>query len=113
MAGIYPLKPIITSNSALGAIYDDHPWSVYYTSACMTPQAAAALLDRGAHFDTVVLLNGEGAELLERLVPKGDYDPELYPRVTTLSLPGAGPDAVKAIHRAIQSLGPTFVRRTS
>jgi hypothetical protein len=113
MAGIYPLKPVITTNAALGAIYDDHPWSVYYTSACMTPQAAAQLLDRGASFDTVVFLNDEGAELLERLVPQGDYDPELHPKIAQLSVAQADRDAVKAIHRAIQALGPSFVRRTS
>lgn len=113
MAGIYPLKPIITSNSALGAIYDDHPGSVFHTSACMTPQEAAALLDEGATFDTLVLINGEGRELLERLLPKGEYDPELYPRVAQLSLPQAGPEAVKAIHGALRSVGLlfTFVKR--
>jgi hypothetical protein len=114
MAGIYPLKPVITTNAALGAIYDDHPWSVFYTSACLKPQAAAALLDEGAVFDTVVLLNGEGAELVERLVPAGSYDPELYPKVIQVSAARADRDAVRAIHRAILSLGlPAFVRPVS
>jgi hypothetical protein len=113
MAGIYPLRPIITSDTALGALYDDHPWSVFNISACMTPQAAAALLDRGAVFDGVVLLNGEGRELIERLLPQGDYDPEVHPRVEQLELAAAaGPQAVKAIHRKLQALGlPAFVRR--
>jgi len=111
MAGIYPLKPVITSNAALGAIYDDHPTSVYYISACMTPQAAVALLDEGAKFQALVLLNGEGEELAERLLPPGDYDPELYPRIERMNLSEANAAAVSALHARLYYLGVSFARR--
>src|SRR5206468_933606 len=68
MLGPYPLKPIITNDPALARLYDDHPDSLTLTSGCLTPAQASSLLEQGAIFDTVVLLNGQGTELLERLV---------------------------------------------
>src|SRR5437868_1830178 len=103
MLGPYPLKPIITNDPALARLYDDHPDSLTLTSGCLTPAQASSLLEQGAIFDTVVLLNGQGTELLERLVPKEACDQELYARVERLELPAINPDAVLQIHRALKS----------
>lgn len=87
----------------MALLYDHHPESLTLTSGCLTPGQAAKLLEQGAVFDTVVLLNGHGTELLERLVPKEAYDQELYARVEHLELPAINHEAVLQIHRALKS----------
>ncbi len=103
MLGAYPLKPVITSNSILASLYDDHPDSVTLTSGCLTPAQAAQLLEQGVIFDTVVLLNGEGDELMERLVPREPCDQELFARVTRIDVPVIDQEAVVQIHRTLKS----------
>jgi len=102
MPGIYPLRPIITSDDALTSLYNADPTSVYYISECVTPAQAAQLLDEGVHFDTVVLVNGEGRELIDRLLPKEAYEPELFPRIEEMPLEAVDPRFLGKIHARLR-----------
>lgn len=96
----YPLKPIVSSNPLLPALYDDHPGSIALISACLTPPALADLLERGATFDTVLFINDDGLALQDRLRPAGGDDDALYPCVESLTLDQFDAQAISLIHAA-------------
>ncbi|HEX7635758.1 MAG TPA: hypothetical protein VF427_10820 [Noviherbaspirillum sp.] len=98
----YPLKPVITNDKRLAALYDNHPESIDMISACLTPEEANRLLDQGAVFDSVVVLNGDGEQLIQRLVPMTeDYDEALFPQVVSVTLDHIDGQSVPVIHSAL------------
>jgi hypothetical protein len=98
MLGVYPLKPVITEDPQWKSVYDDHPDSVNLTSACLTAGEASKLLDAGAVFEAVVLLNDAGEQLIERIAPSEAAHPEELPRVERLRLEERSLDALARIH---------------
>jgi hypothetical protein len=102
---IYPIVPVITSNRAFASLYDRHPRSIYLISGCLEPRAASTLLDQGAAFDTVVLLNGEGEEVVARLIPASGGDEQLIARVERIDSAKLDEDAVAAIHLVLREPG--------
>jgi len=89
---------------SLGSLYDDDPTSVQLTSACLTPDEAMKLLDLGATFDTVVLVNGAGAALASRFVPDAAADAELRARIEHVAIADDEGQPVEKIHLAITTL---------
>jgi hypothetical protein len=103
--GIYPLKPVITSNRAFAALYDLHPHSLFHISGCLTPSEAESLIDQGAVFDTVVLLNGEGEELIARLTTDVDPQDQRFSRVERIDAPVIDVHAVGRVHLVLRDVG--------
>jgi hypothetical protein len=98
MLSVYPLKPVITEDPAWKSVYDRHPDSVSLTSACITPGEAERLLDEGAIFDAVVLLNDAGEELIGKLVPDEIDHPDMKTRIERLKLGEKSTDSISRIH---------------
>jgi hypothetical protein len=67
MLGIYPLRPVVSAQPQCKAAYDASPSSINLTSEWLSPSEARELLAAGASFEAVVLLNGAGDDLAERL----------------------------------------------
>lgn len=67
MQGIYPLRPVVCDEPHWKAVYDSHPGSIQIASACVSTSEAQGLLADGARFEAIVLLNGAGEGLLEKL----------------------------------------------
>jgi hypothetical protein len=59
----YPIRPVITTDADLAQAYNQHPTSMTMVSACVTPDEARALIEQGAKFETVHLVDGAGREL--------------------------------------------------
>jgi len=95
---VYPLKPVITDDPTWKSVYDDDPESVNLTSACISTREAKGLLAEGAVFETVVLLNDAGEDLVEQIAPKGAEHPDLVTRVERLCLADRSPESVAFIH---------------
>jgi hypothetical protein len=108
MLGVYPLRPVITDDPLWKSVYDGHPDSVNLTSECITAGEARSLLDEGAVFEAVVLLNDAGEHLLDRLRP-GDAEPvEPRMRIERVRIEAPGPDAVARIHDYLKDGPPSL-----
>jgi hypothetical protein len=102
MLATYPLKPVITVNPLLVSRYNGHPSSHNLVSKCITPQEAEQLLDAGAVFESVVLVDGAGEDLIGRINPSGSADVNFAPRIDRLRLDEASEDPVVRIHVKLQ-----------
>lgn len=102
MSVLYPLKPVVTTNTLLARKYNDDVRSAFLISACMTAQQAMELLDQGAQFDSVVLVNGEGEDVAARLGDPRVWSAETMPGIERLSLARDAEHTVAEIHRLLQ-----------
>lgn len=92
---LYPLKPVVTRNALLAEQYNSNPLSSFLISGCMTPEQATELLDGGAKFQTMYLVDGDGEDIR--------FPVKAMPSVKRVYLPSADLDeAIKAIHSKIQ-----------
>jgi hypothetical protein len=102
MSRIYPLKAVITSNELLAAEYDQNALSAFLTSGALKPSAFESLVVTGARFETVVTVNGEGKDLIQRLKKS---NPDTMGKVKLLDVVVATGlvlnEAVRAIQTAI------------
>ncbi|MDB5856277.1 MAG: hypothetical protein JWR22_4318 [Herminiimonas sp.] len=102
MLNLYPLNAVITSDTALSDLYDNHPASVNLISACLTPQELDGLLNQGAIFQSVVFVNNEGQQLLGRLTPIHEQDDDVrFPVVHAISLDRIGNESIPIIHSTL------------
>ncbi len=102
---LYPVKPVITSNPQLASSYNTHPVSGLLASACLTVDEASRLLQDGALFDTILLLNGEGEDVVNRIGgDKEAWDNEIMPSIKRLVVPMDANQAVETIHAALRDM---------
>lgn len=102
MLHAYPIKPIISSDKQLAANYNNDPKSAHLLSACLTPTEAADLLAQGAVFQDLVLVNGEGEELLSAIGDPFNWDLEIMPYVKRATISAPPDRAVAQLHEIIQ-----------
>jgi hypothetical protein len=105
---LYPLKPIVTSNPRLAKEYNAHPDSVFSTSACLTPQEVLSLVRRGALFDAIVLVNGEGEPVVEEIGDPSNWDNEIMPAVRRVSITANGAMAVVQLLEIVQGRNAAY-----
>ena len=98
MLGVYPLRPVITDDPTWKPVYDAHPESMTLTSECITTGEARSLLDEGAVFEAVVLLNDAGEQLLDRLRPTDIDHAGPRARIERVRVEERTLDAVGRIH---------------
>jgi len=89
-------------NPSLASRYNDHPGSHNLVSKCLSPQEALTLIDAGAVFESVVLIDGAGEELVSRINPSGSADINFAPKIERLALGDASPEAITRIHVRLQ-----------
>lgn len=102
MNALYPLKPVITSNPSLTYEYNTHLTSAFLISACLTARQVAELLDNGAKFDALVLVDGEGEELIARMGDPKSWDSETMPEIQKISLAQSESNPIAEIHKILQ-----------
>lgn len=93
---------MITSKRSLALKYNEHLASSYLISQCITPEDAAELLERGAVFNELVLVDGEGEELLPKIGDVRNWDDETMPYIRRLSLGSDEDEDVRKIHQLIE-----------
>ena len=101
----YPLRLVISRDVVFSSLYNARRGSIGLISECLRAEQASKLLDAGAQFDVLVLLNGEGEELAERVAPRQGDDPQLGVRVERLRLRTLDENAVETIHKRLRSPG--------
>lgn len=110
---IYPTRPLVTDDPLLLSAYNRHPDSRFFmTSRCLSSAEVGALLDQGARFDDLILINGAGEALAQRVAPAEAHDPALHVGIVRLQF-SAGVEAVQAIHQWFRSLRNAAFRRGS
>jgi len=89
----------------LPLLYDNHPESIDFISACLTPSEMSGLLDKGAVFDSIIFLNGEGQELLPRVSPRDSTEDEaFFPRTQVLSMNYVDENSISILHSTLLDL---------
>lgn len=84
MLNLYPLKPVITNDKHLAALYDNHPESIDMISVCLPPEEANRPLE------------------IQHLVPMiEDYDEALFPQILPVTLDDIDGQSVPIIHSAL------------
>lgn len=102
MAKTYPLNPVVSSNTVLASNYNGSMESAAMMSECLTPHQLAELVESGARFRSIVLVNGEGKSVLSKLGDPQRWDPETLPRVKTVWL---NPHAREAVAELCDVIG--------
>lgn len=100
MSTLYPVNVVVSSNSAFARSYNEHDASSFFVSQCLAPEQAAALLDDGALLNSVILLDGEGEEIVGRL-QRIVSDEELMPKVRRVASGRDSADTVQKVHETI------------
>lgn len=85
----------------LAANYNASMVSATMMSECITPHRALDLLDLGAKFNSLVLVNGEGKNLIEKIGDPKQWDDETMPRIKSVWLNPHTKEAVDEISNVI------------
>jgi hypothetical protein len=103
MSQNYPLNPVVSSNTVLAASYNKSLASASLMSECLTPHQVLDLIGRGARFNSIVLVNGEGRNLLGKLGDPRQWDEETMPKVRSVWIDPHAEEAVEELCNAITS----------
>jgi hypothetical protein len=87
---------VVTNRADLRPFYDDHPGSLTLVSGCLSVREATQLLDDGAQFEAIIILD-EDHDLAQRLARLGSDESDRTPTIEHLSL--SGNDAASAVSR--------------
>jgi hypothetical protein len=102
MSKKYPLNPVVTTNTVLAENYNKSLASATVMSECLSPHQLLELIKQGKRFNSIVLVNGEGKGLLERMRDPKHWDEETMPRITSVWL---NPHAKEAVEELCSVIG--------
>jgi hypothetical protein len=102
MSERYPLNPVVSSNTVLAANFNRSLASATVMSECLTPHQLLDLIDRGARFQSIVLVNGEGKTLLQKIGDPRQWDEERMPKIKSVWL---NPHAEQAVEELCSAIG--------
>jgi hypothetical protein len=98
----YPLNLVVSSNTVLAANYNKSLASATMMSECLNPHQVLELINRGARFHSIVLVNGEGKGLILRMGDPKNWDEETMPKVKSVWL---NPHAEEAVQELCDVIG--------
>ena len=101
MSNLYPLKPVVCNNAELAALYNQDQTSIFQTSSCLTAEDVVDMINNGAQLDTLVLVNGQGEELIYHIGECVNWDEEKLPKIVRVNVPEHSEMAINEIHNAI------------
>ena len=99
---IYPLTPVIFNHPQFMEAYNAHPDSATRMTACLTPEDFDLLISQNLVFDKVVLVNGQGNELVGKLGDIDTWDDEFMPKIESFEFHGSIADAISNLHELIE-----------
>lgn len=92
----YPLTPVVTSSKALAEQYNDNFMSHYMLSACISSEECETLLNDGAIFEKMILINDDTQKLFPLIGKKYNWNEELMPQIIEYKL--SDNDIKKSVH---------------
>ncbi|SRR6266545_4745141 len=102
MSETYPLNPVVSTNTVLAANYNKSLASATMMSECLTPHKLLDLIKRGARFHSIVLVNGEGKNLIAKMGDPKNWDEETMPKIKSVWL---NPHAKEAVDELCDIVG--------
>jgi hypothetical protein len=70
-------------------------------TACLTPEEFDSLIAKDRAFEKVVLVNGQGADLVGKLGDVDQWDNEFLPTIESFEFRGSIADAISSLHALI------------
>lgn len=86
MRQLYPLNPVIMNNEIIKHAYNGHFDATCLMSEGLSVEQACELIQNGAQFDKVVLVNGEGQELIPLVGNQLNWDDEQMPEFLSVTV---------------------------
>jgi hypothetical protein len=102
MSENYPLNPVVSSNTVLAENYNRSLASATMMSECLTPHQVLDLINQGRRFDSIVFVNGEGRNLIEKMRAPGERDEARMPKIKSVWL---NPHAEEAVEELCSAIG--------
>ena len=93
---------MVFNNPQFLETYNAHPESAMYISACMTQEEFQSLASKDLPFNKVVLVDGQGTDVIGQLGEGESWDLEFLPKVESFEFEGSVPDAVSKVHALIK-----------
>ena len=84
------------------AAYNAHPDSVTNMTACLTPEEFDALVSKNLAFNKIVIVNGQGSDVMSKIGQADNWDDEFMPKVETFKFNGSIQNAISAVHALIE-----------
>lgn len=82
----YPLTPVITSSTTLAQHYNENFMSHYMLSACIDSKQCESLINNGASFEKMILVDDTPQQLLPLIGEKYNWNEELMPQIIEYKL---------------------------
>ncbi|NOX91095.1 MAG: hypothetical protein GXP18_01190 [Gammaproteobacteria bacterium] len=101
MNEIYPCRIIITSDKQLAQHYNEDPKNALSASSCITVEEGFLLFEEKRKIETIILINGEGEELIHSLGKKTGWDKKNMPNIVRIETSDSYEDTTKTINNAI------------
>ncbi len=101
MIEVYPCRVIITNNEPLANAYNNDPESALVASHCMTVEEAFSLFEEKKKIETVILVNGEGEELIHYLGTQFKWNKKNMPDIVPIEVLIDHESAIKIIRDAL------------
>jgi len=109
MNEIYPCRVAITSDERLANYYNENPENALMASRCITVEQAFCLLEEERKIETLILINGEGEELISYLGEQLGWEDANMPDIVRVEVPGDHDKAVNKIRTAMCSSSWMFL----
>jgi len=109
MSEIYPCRVIITSNQQLANYYNENPENALMASRCITVEQAFSLLEEEREIEMIILVNGEGEEVISYLGERLGWSESYMPDIVRVEVPNDTAVAEISIRDAMYKSSLLFV----
>ncbi len=109
MNEIYPCRIIITSDKQLAQHYNEDPKNALSASSCITVEEGFLLFEEKRKIETIILINGEGEELIHSLGKKTGWDKKNMPDIVRIETSDSYEDTTKTINNTITKSSLLFL----
>lgn len=109
MNEIYPCRIIITSDKQLAQYYNEDPKNALAASCCITVEEGFLLHEEKRKIETIILINGEGEELIHSIGKKIEWDKKNMPDIIRIETSDSYEDTTKTINNAIAKSSLLFL----
>lgn len=109
MGELYPCRIVISSDNAFAEHYNSNPENSLMASSCVVLENAFELVNEERRIETIVLLNGEGEEVVAHLGEKLRWKTKRMPDIVRVQVSGSYEEYEKSIRDTVLKSSTLFI----